>query len=214
MGNTDLDTRIRMAAFEHVRMLGAAHDHLTTTELPLGFTFRGERIPLINPQVGYSNHSGCTSFYPSERCFQELVGRYGPTINVRRINRFSGVIKRSTMRLLAMIRKARTIAGSGRHMKYAIPVTDPALPRCIRSPANLAEAVVHASPPKTATGRPGEFIRIDGSYVRSAPNRRQAALQAARYRVRAKTGVTALDCSITSSLLASSSDKPTRKTAA
>jgi hypothetical protein len=28
------------------------------------------------------------------------------------------------------------------------------LPRCIRSPANLAEAVVHASPPKTAIGRP------------------------------------------------------------
>jgi len=52
MSGGDLDTLIRMTAFEHVRMLAAAHDHLTSTELAPGFNFRGERIPLINPQRG------------------------------------------------------------------------------------------------------------------------------------------------------------------
>jgi putative restriction endonuclease len=48
----DLDTQMRMAAFEHVRRLGEIHDHLTPTELKPGFPFRGTRIPLINPQRG------------------------------------------------------------------------------------------------------------------------------------------------------------------
>lgn len=52
MSDGDLDGLVRMAAFEHVRTLGAVHDHLTTTELAPGFNFRGERIPLINPQRG------------------------------------------------------------------------------------------------------------------------------------------------------------------
>ena len=52
MSDGDLDSLIRMTAFEHVRMLAAAHDHLTATELAPGFTFRGERIPLINLQRG------------------------------------------------------------------------------------------------------------------------------------------------------------------
>src|SRR6266699_5090969 len=46
------DTHMRMAAFEHVRMLGEIHDHLTATELKPGFVFRGDRIPLVNPQRG------------------------------------------------------------------------------------------------------------------------------------------------------------------
>jgi len=46
------DTLMRMAAFEHVRRLGEVHDHLTATELKPGFIYRGERIPLINPQRG------------------------------------------------------------------------------------------------------------------------------------------------------------------
>jgi len=45
-------TPMRMAAFEHVRRLGEVHDHLTATELKPGFVFKGERIPLINPQRG------------------------------------------------------------------------------------------------------------------------------------------------------------------
>jgi hypothetical protein len=52
MSDGDLDTLIRMAAFELVRMLAAAHDHLTNEHLAAGFNFRGERIPPINPQRG------------------------------------------------------------------------------------------------------------------------------------------------------------------
>jgi putative restriction endonuclease len=46
------DTLMRTAAFEHVRRLGEIHDHLMAIELKPGFIFRGERIPLINPQRG------------------------------------------------------------------------------------------------------------------------------------------------------------------
>jgi putative restriction endonuclease len=48
----ELDTQMRVAAFEHVRRLNEVHDHLTATELKPGFVFDGERIPLINPQRG------------------------------------------------------------------------------------------------------------------------------------------------------------------
>jgi putative restriction endonuclease len=46
------DTLMRTAAFERVRRLGEIHDHLTAIELKPGFMFRGERIPLVNPQRG------------------------------------------------------------------------------------------------------------------------------------------------------------------
>ena len=52
MTDDNLDTPMRMAAFEHARRLGEVHDHLTATELKPGFAFQGERIPLINPQRG------------------------------------------------------------------------------------------------------------------------------------------------------------------
>lgn len=52
MSDRDLDTLIRIAAFDHVRMLAAAHDHLTNEHLAAGFSFSGERIPVINPQRG------------------------------------------------------------------------------------------------------------------------------------------------------------------
>jgi putative restriction endonuclease len=48
----DPDAPMRMAAFEHVRGLSEVHDHLTATELKLGFIFNGKRIPLMNPQRG------------------------------------------------------------------------------------------------------------------------------------------------------------------
>jgi len=48
----ELDTQMRVAAFEHVRRLNEAHDHLTANELKPGFIFNGDRIPLINPQRG------------------------------------------------------------------------------------------------------------------------------------------------------------------
>ena len=46
------DTRMRLTAFEHVRALADLHDQLTFEMLRAGFTFRGTRIPLINPQRG------------------------------------------------------------------------------------------------------------------------------------------------------------------
>jgi len=52
MIEADVDTQMRMAAFEHVRRLGEIHDHLTGTVLKPGFMFRGDRIPLVNPQRG------------------------------------------------------------------------------------------------------------------------------------------------------------------
>jgi putative restriction endonuclease len=48
----DRDSSMRMAAFEHVRRLNEIHDHLTANELKPGFIYRGERIPLVNPQRG------------------------------------------------------------------------------------------------------------------------------------------------------------------
>ena len=48
----DLDTPMRIAAFEHVGRLGEVHDHLTADELKSGFVFEGERIPLVNPRRG------------------------------------------------------------------------------------------------------------------------------------------------------------------
>ena len=52
MGTEDSDSRMRMAAFEHVRRLSDLHDHLTRNELAPGFVFEGRRIPLVNPQRG------------------------------------------------------------------------------------------------------------------------------------------------------------------
>ncbi|WP_291820858.1 HNH endonuclease [Bosea sp. (in: a-proteobacteria)] len=48
----DEDSLIRLAAFDHVRKLAEIHVHLTSEELKPGFSYHGERIPLINPQRG------------------------------------------------------------------------------------------------------------------------------------------------------------------
>ena len=52
MDETDRDTLMRMAAFEHLRRLGEIHDHLTANELKPKFIFDGDRIPLMNAQRG------------------------------------------------------------------------------------------------------------------------------------------------------------------
>jgi hypothetical protein len=46
------DTAMRLAAFAQVRHLSEIRDRLTASDLKPGFQFRGERIPLINPQRG------------------------------------------------------------------------------------------------------------------------------------------------------------------
>src|ERR1700738_3586036 len=52
MNTQSLDTLMRVAAFEHVRRLNEIYDHLTAAELKPGFVFRGDRVPLVNPQRG------------------------------------------------------------------------------------------------------------------------------------------------------------------
>ncbi len=46
------DTRMRAAAFDHVRRLMELRGQLTSRDLQAGFMFEGERIPLVNPQRG------------------------------------------------------------------------------------------------------------------------------------------------------------------
>ena len=50
--DVELDTRMRAAAFEQVRLLNATRDHLASDDLSQGFVFENERIPLVNPQRG------------------------------------------------------------------------------------------------------------------------------------------------------------------
>lgn len=52
MSTDDIDTRMRMAAFEHVRRLTEIHGQLSAQHLSPGFQFEGQRIPLVNPQRG------------------------------------------------------------------------------------------------------------------------------------------------------------------
>lgn len=52
MAEGDRDALMRYAAFDHIRRLAAVHDHLTSDHLRAGFSYAGERIPLINPQRG------------------------------------------------------------------------------------------------------------------------------------------------------------------
>ena len=46
------DEAIRRAALAHIQRLKESHAYLTATELKPGFEYRGERIPLVNPQRG------------------------------------------------------------------------------------------------------------------------------------------------------------------
>ena len=46
------DTLMRMTAFTHVLKLSETQNNISAEELRRGFTFEGERIPLVNPQRG------------------------------------------------------------------------------------------------------------------------------------------------------------------
>ena len=52
MNDSDPDTLMRRAAFDHVRNLHETHSYLTANEFKQGFRFEGTRIPLVNPQQG------------------------------------------------------------------------------------------------------------------------------------------------------------------
>ena len=52
--NSDVaDTLMRMTAFTHVlKLRSETQKNISAEELRRGFTFEGERIPLVNPQRG------------------------------------------------------------------------------------------------------------------------------------------------------------------
>ena len=50
--HADLDDRMRMAAFEQVRILSTVDNHLSSEQIGKGFMFEGKRMPLVNPQRG------------------------------------------------------------------------------------------------------------------------------------------------------------------
>ena len=52
MSEHDPDFLMRLEAFEQVRALNETQGSLSAADLRLGFMFRGERIPLVNPQRG------------------------------------------------------------------------------------------------------------------------------------------------------------------
>jgi putative restriction endonuclease len=49
---TDVNARMRAAAFDQVRKLAETRDFLSAADLKPGFEFEGNRIPLMNPQRG------------------------------------------------------------------------------------------------------------------------------------------------------------------
>ena len=52
MNSNVADTLMRVAAFTHVLKLTETQNNISAEELRRGFTFEGERIPLVNPQRG------------------------------------------------------------------------------------------------------------------------------------------------------------------
>ncbi len=52
MNSNVADTLMRVAAFTHVLKLTETQNNISAEELMRGFTFEGERIPLVNPQRG------------------------------------------------------------------------------------------------------------------------------------------------------------------
>jgi putative restriction endonuclease len=52
MASNDEDQPLRIAAFDHVRRFSGVQGDLASADLRAGFQFRGERVPLINPQRG------------------------------------------------------------------------------------------------------------------------------------------------------------------
>lgn len=52
MNSNVADTLMRVAAFTHVLKLSETQNNISAEDLRRGFTFEGERIPLVNPQRG------------------------------------------------------------------------------------------------------------------------------------------------------------------
>jgi putative restriction endonuclease len=93
MDTSSLDTLIRLSAFEHVRRLNEIHDHFAAAELKPGFAFRGERIPLVNPQRGIFKPQQMRYLLSIKTYFRSQVARFGMTIKERSTARYSKAMK-------------------------------------------------------------------------------------------------------------------------
>ena len=74
MTETEQNAALRQAAFQHVRRLTETHDQLSPANLKPGFLFRGERIPLINPQHGIFKPRQMRFLHFDKDCFSEIWG--------------------------------------------------------------------------------------------------------------------------------------------
>src|SRR5215472_2877197 len=50
--DSETDSFIRLAAFQHVQRLSETHSYLTAAELDVGFLYQGVRVPIYIPQRG------------------------------------------------------------------------------------------------------------------------------------------------------------------
>jgi hypothetical protein len=88
MTEPDRDTHIRLAAFDHVRRLSEAHDHLTASDFKPGFVFDGERIPLIHPQRGIFKPQLMQFLLSVKAALPSRAARYGMMTSAKYIARF------------------------------------------------------------------------------------------------------------------------------
>ena len=68
-------SRMRMAAFEHVRKLSTIYTHLPSTEIRKGFVFEGKRFPLRNPQRGIFKPKEMKFLLSIQTVFPRVGGR-------------------------------------------------------------------------------------------------------------------------------------------
>lgn len=52
MEDMEIDDAVRAVAFDHVRFLRQSFGTITAAKLAEGFTFQGNRVPLVNPRRG------------------------------------------------------------------------------------------------------------------------------------------------------------------
>jgi putative restriction endonuclease len=69
------DFALRQAAFDHVRLLIDASGPISSSQLRAGFIYRGERIPLINPQRGIFKPARMKSLLSITTVFPKPGGR-------------------------------------------------------------------------------------------------------------------------------------------
>jgi hypothetical protein len=113
MDPTPSDAQLRQAAFDHVKRLDTLKGGvLDSAHLAVGFEFRGERIPLINPQRGIFKPRQMSHLLSIKTVFPKRVLGSGMTISARLIARSTRVMMSSTTHSWAPTRTRRITVGS------------------------------------------------------------------------------------------------------